>query len=510
MIVVGQIRKGAYFDSVTLMRVGKELAGRKGVADAAMVMGTKSNKAILNSSGLLAARFKDAGDTDLLVAVKADTQAAADAALAVVDGLLKQALKKTSVSSEVHPTSLDGALRVMPDANLALISVAGRYAGDEAMRALENGLHVMLFSDNVPLEKEIELKKFAQKSGLLVMGPDCGTAIINGIPLAFANVVNRGNIGIVAAAGTGLQEVSCIISNEGAGVSQAIGTGGRDVKKEVGGIMFLESLKALAKDQTTRVILLVSKPPHSEVLRRITKLVKTIRKPVVTLFIGAGTRGGGPSTLEEAALTAVAVAGGKKPEDVTKKLAARDAELRQIAAREAAKRKRGQKYVRGLFSGGTFCAEAQILFSRMISGVYSNAPAGKAKHLKNSLNSQKNTVIDLGEDEFTVGRPHPMIDYTLRNRRILDEAQDPATAVILLDVVLGYGSHPDPAAELSGVIRQARKKVAVVCSITGTDKDPQNRSRVEVALRKAGAIVMPSNAAACQLAGGIIQLLGRR
>ena len=510
MIVAGQIRKGAYFDSVTLMRVGKEMAGLRGVADAAVVMGTKSNKAILSSGGLFATKFKDAGDTDLLIAVKAETQTAAEAALAAVDGLLKQTVKKTGTSGELRPTSLEGALDVMPDANLALISVAGRYAGDEAMRALENGLHVMLFSDNVPLEKEIKLKKFAQKKGLLVMGPDCGTAIINGVPLAFANAVNRGNIGVVAAAGTGLQEVSCIISNEGAGISQAIGTGGRDVKKEVGGIMFIEGLKALAKDKDTRVILLVSKPPHPEVLNRITRLIKTIRKPVVTMLIGAKTKDRGPSTLEEAALMAVALAGGKKPDEVTKQLAARDAEIRRIAKREAAKRKKGQKYVRGLFSGGTFCAEAQILFGQMISEVYSNAPAGRAKQLKDSLKSQKHTVIDLGEDEFTVGRPHPMIDYSLRNRRILEEAQDPGTAVILLDVVLGYGSHPDPASELSGVIREARRKVAVVCSITGTDKDPQNRSRVEVALRKAGAIVMPSNAAACKLAGSIIQLLGRR
>ena len=254
MIVTGQIRKGAYFESVTLMRVGKEMAGLRGVADAAVVMGTKSNKAILSSGGLFATEFKDAGDTDLLIAVKAETQTAAEAALAAVDGLLKQTVKKTGTSGELRPTSLEGALDVMPDANLALISVAGRYAGDEAMRALENGLHVMLFSDNVPLEKEIKLKKFAQKKGLLVMGPDCGTAIINGVPLAFANAVNRGNIGVVAAAGTGLQEVSCIISNEGAGISQAIGTGGRDVKKEVGGIMFIEGLKALAKDKDTRVI----------------------------------------------------------------------------------------------------------------------------------------------------------------------------------------------------------------------------------------------------------------
>jgi FdrA protein len=262
--------------------------------------------------------------------------------------------------------------------------------------------------------------------------------------------------------------------------------------------MFIEALKALARDEQTKVILLVSKPPHPAVLKRITKVLRSIRKPVVTMFIGAAS-----TTLEEAALAAVALSRGKKPVEN----AARHAEIQRIAKREAGKRKKRQKYVRGLFSGGTFCAEAQILFGNMLTGVYSNSPTGKAKQLKSSLKSQRNTVIDLGEDEFTVGRPHPMIDFSLRNKRILEEATNPETAVILLDVVLGYGSNPDPAAELSGVIRQARRNVSVVCSITGTDKDPQNRGRVEAALRKAGAIVMPSNAAACKLSGSIIQCL---
>jgi succinyl-CoA synthetase alpha subunit len=509
MTVAGQIKKGAYFDSVTLMRVGKELATLPGVVDAAVVMGTRSNQAILAASGLLISQFKQAGDTDLLIAVKARTNKSAQDALAAVDALLGKATRKPVTGSEVRPASLEGALKVLPEANLAMISVAGRYAGDLARSALESGLHVMLFSDNVPLEQEIALKQFARKRGLLVMGPDCGTAIINGVPLAFANAVSRGSIGIVAAAGTGLQEVSCIISNEGAGVSQAIGTGGRDVKREVGGIMFIEALKALAQDEQTRVILLVSKPPHPQVLKRIEQVIKAIRKPVVTLFIGAGINGGGPATLEEAALQAVALAQSQDLDAAAQRLAARDQDLTKLAAREASRRKRGQKYVRGLFSGGTFCAEAQIIFKATLADLYSNVPVRGVKQLRNSLVSQKHTLIDLGEDEFTVGRPHPMIDYSLRNRRILEEAADPGTAVILLDVVLGYGAHPDPAAELAPVLRKAARKVAVVCSITGTDQDPQNRSRVERAVRKAGAIVMPSNAAACKLAGRIIQCLGQ-
>jgi succinyl-CoA synthetase alpha subunit len=434
---------------------------------------------------------------------------AARSALAAVDALLGRATRKSVSGSEVRAVSLDGALKVLPGANLALISVTGRYAGDLARRALESGLHVMLFSDNVPLEQEIALKQFARKRGLLLMGPDCGTAIVNGIPLAFANAVNRGNIGIVAAAGTGLQEVSCIISNEGAGISQAIGTGGRDVKQEVGGIMFIEALKALAKDDQTRVLLLVSKPPDPSVLRRIEKVLGSVRKPVVTLFIGAATGDRGPATLEEAALQAVALARGQRPDVTAQRLAARAKDLDRLAQRAAARSKRGQQYVRGLFSGGTFCAEAQIIFKDMLGDVYSNVPVHGAKQLRDSLVSQQHTVVDLGEDEFTVGRPHPMIDYSLRNRRILEEAADPGTAVILLDVVLGYGAHPDPATELAPVIRKAARKVGVVCSITGTDRDPQNRSRVERALRHAGAIVMPSNAAACKLAGLIARCLRR-
>ncbi|MBZ5552084.1 MAG: acyl-CoA synthetase FdrA [Acidobacteriia bacterium] len=510
MIVVGQIRKGAYFDSITLMRCGKEITALPGISDAAVVMGTKSNKAILDSSGLLTSEFTGAGDTDLLIAIKAASEKTAEMGLAAVDGLLKRAVQKTGSSSESHAVSLERALELLPGANLALISVAGRYAADEAMRALEHGLHVMIFSDNVPLEEEVKLKKYALKKGLLVMGPDCGTAIVNGVPLAFANVVNRGDIGIVAAAGTGLQEVSCIVSTAGAGVSQAIGTGGREVKKEVGGIMFVEAIKALARDPNTRVILLISKPPDKEVLATINRAIKGIRKPVITLLIGARTEDGGPSTLEEAALTAVAASRGENTDSLKKQLQARDEKILKTARGEAVKRVKNQKYVRGLFSGGTFCAEAQVLFSDMISDVYSNAPAGASKPLKNALKSQKNSVIDLGEDEFTVGRPHPMIDYSLRNRRILQEAADPETAVILLDVVLGHGSHPDPAAELSPIIREVSKKVAVVCSVTGTDQDPQNRSEVEKRLKKAGAIIMPTNAAACKLAGSIIQYRGKK
>ena len=507
MFLAGQVRKGFYFDSVTLMQCGKALAALAGVVDAAVVMGTTSNRTILEASGLMLPEFDATGDADLLVAVMAETQAAADAALGSVDSILAAAGKRGS-DDELRVGSLEGALKVLPGANLALISVAGRYAGDVAMSALEQNLHVMLFSDNVPLETEIALKRLASDKKLLMMGPDCGTAIINGVPLAFANVVNRGNIGIVAAAGTGLQEVSTLIANAGGGISQAIGTGSRDVKKAVGGIMFLAGLNALAEDEQTRVIVLVSKPPDPEVLATINAARQAVKKPVIAMFVGAAERGG-PRTLEAAALMAVAAAGGQQVSAVCASLAAKDQQLRAEAQKAAAKRASGQKYLRGLFSGGTFCLETQaiLLDLKLSGGIYSNTPMTGVARLKDSLRSERHTVIDLGEDEFTVGRPHPMIDFTLRNRRIQEEAVDPETAVILMDVILGFGSHPDPAGELAPMIEQASRKVMVVCSVTGTDQDPQVRGAVKARLEEAGAVVMPSNAAAAKLAAYTVQCL---
>lgn len=507
MIVRGKIKKGSYYDSITLMRVGKAVAALDGVQDAAVVMGTQTNKGILGASGLYLSDFDASGDTDLLIAIKAEAEAAVEKAMAEVEKELKEATKIKSTGGEAaRPSSLEGALEILPGANLAIISVAGRYAGDVAQEALERGLHVMLFSDNVSLDTEVALKKYGRDHGLLVMGPDCGTAIINGAPLAFANIVPRGPIGVVAAAGTGLQEVTCLIANEGGGISQALGTGGRDVKKDVGGIMFIEGIKALAADEKTKAILLVSKPPHPDVLAAIEAVVAGIKKPVVSMFLGDETSTG-PHTLEEAALTVLARAKGESYDDARRKVESRDLEMKK-AAKKLAERLKGRKYVRGLFSGGTFCAEAQVIFRKLgLKDVFSNAPTAGAAKLKDSLKSEGHAMVDYGEDEFTVGRPHPMIDFSLRNKRIQAEAADPRTAVILLDVVLGFGAHMDPASELAPVVREAAKKVAVVCSVTGTEADPQHRRQVIEALEEAGAIVLPSNAAACYMAGFIVSNL---
>ncbi|MBI4677806.1 MAG: acyl-CoA synthetase FdrA [Elusimicrobia bacterium] len=520
MVIKAVLSKGRYYDSVTLMAVARQLSSTAGVADAAVVMGTDSNKAILKASGLLAGPFAQACDTDLLIAVKASSSALACAAIAKAEELLKAARKKDAGGKAERCRSLGAALDSLPGANLAVISVAGKYAADEAMRCLEKGLHVMIFSDNVPLEREIELKRFAAKKGLMVMGPDCGTAIINGAPLAFANVVRRGDIGVVSAAGTGLQEVSCVISNEGAGVSQAIGTGGRDVKKEVGGVMFVEALRVLLHDAATKVVLLVAKPPHESVLKKIGAEAKRAKKPVVAAFMGADPADvaklgvAAAVTLEEAALLAVGLSRGENPDAVRARLAQRQAALMALAEREARRFAKGQRWLRGLFSGGTFCAETQVIFRRVGSEAYSNAPVSPFKPLKDSWKSLGHSFIDLGEDEFTQGRPHPMIDYSVRNKRIMEEAHDPGAAVVQLDVVLGHGSNPSPAQDLApaikagvAVAKKAGRHLAVVATVTGTDLDPQNKAGVEAALRAAGVMLQPSNAAASILSSEIIKRL---
>jgi FdrA protein len=514
MIIKGQVKKGEYFDSVSLMMASKKLGGLPGILDSAIVMGTSENKAILSASGMMLNPFNAASDTDLLMAVKADSENHAIQALKDAETILSVAHKRDGAESTKDPCSFKAALGVLPQANLALISVAGRYAGVLAQQALQRDLNVMIFSDNVPLEQEISLKQFALERGLIVMGPDCGTAIINGVPLAFANVVSRGNIGIVAAAGTGLQEVSCLISHAGAGISQAIGTGGRDVKKAVGGLMLIEGLQRLGKDPDTEIIVLISKPPDAEVFEKIGKRVASIQKPVVAVFLGSDEEsirqyGMIPATtLADAARISVVLSRGEAYHcESFPPLAPLDAMAKVIKD----KRSRQQKYIRGLFSGGTFCYEAQILLQDLADGIYSNAPIGKSRPLEDSLKSRKHTLIDLGADEFTVGRLHPMIDYTLRNKRILEEAANPETAIILLDIVLGFGSHPDPLSEIRPPILQAQqlareqnRHLSVICSVTGTDSDPQNRSQVVAGLSQCGVIVAESNAAACLLARDII------
>lgn len=514
MVIKGIINKGKYFDSITLMTAAKKLRELDGIFDSAVIMGTAENKAILKSSGLYISDFELSVGTDMLIAVKADSESIAEKAISNVGKILDDLKKAGDTGMEFSPKSIQKAFTHLPDANLALISVAGKYAGGEAMKALKLGLNVMLFSDNVPLETEIELKRFALEKGLLLMGPDCGTAIINGVPLAFANVVPSGKIGIVAASGTGLQETSCLIARWGEGISQAIGTGSRDVGKDVGGLMFIEGIRRLANDPETEVILLVSKPPHEDVLIKIGNTLRKIKKPVVAVFLGAikeqlnhlGIHT--ESTLEEAAMAAVSLAREHKPTQAAK---SNEPHFYTLVENEMGKLNQKQKYIRGLFSGGTFCIEAQVLLKDKIKDIYSNSPIASVSKLSDPLKSEKHTLIDMGADEFTVGRPHPMIDYSLRNKRIIQEACDERVAIILMDIVLGYGSNPNALSEILPAIqevkaRASKKKrgLSIICSVTGTDEDPQNRSVVVEGLRAGDVIVMESNAAACRLASLIV------
>jgi len=512
------IKKGAYFDSVSLMQVAKKLNSVPGVLDSAVVMATKENKGIIKASGLLTPEILKAGDSDLAIAVSAKTPAAAEAAFKAADELLNKKPAQPSGGTDRKAAGLDDAFKSLEGANLAVISVAGRFAGALAADCLEKGLNVMLFSDNIPVETEVALKKAAVKKGLLVMGPDCGTAIINGAPIAFANSVRRGNIGVVAAAGTGLQEVTTLISNEGAGISQAIGTGGRDVKLEVGALTFIQALRLLAADPGTGVILLVSKPPHPAILKKITAEIKKIAKPVVAVFLGGEIKEKlkenfyPAKTLEEAAYKAACLGRGWAIAKAREMIY--DMNLKSLAlAKKEALRKKKTSCLRGLFTGGTFVSEAQVILPEMLGAVLSNAPLDKKNKLKNSMQLSGHAVIDLGEDEFTVGRPHPMIDFSLRNKLIVSEAKRPEVSVLLLDLVLGYGANLNPLEDIMPSLVEAfiqNKELSIVASVTGTETDPQARFKVVKALEAAGVLVMPSNAGACRLAGEIIRMAAKR
>ncbi len=515
MVAKGVIKKGEYFDSVTLMLVARDASKIEGVVDAAIVMGTVQNKSILEMSEMLLDEFKNTSDNDLIIAVKAEDEAAAASGLQKTEELLEKSRQKTTDSSEYMPKSIESAFKVLPGANMVIISVAGKYAAEEAMKALEHDMHVMIFSDNVPKDKTLEVKKLGREKGLLVMGPDCGTAIINGAPLGFANVVNRGDIGIVSAAGTGLQEVSSIISNEGGGISQGIGTGGIDIKIDFGGLSFLTGLEALIADPQTKIITLISKPPHPEVLARIGEVLKTNKKPVVAAFLGADPAlvksiGAIPAvSLEEAALLSVSLSKGVPMEQFNKEIEESENKLKELAKDLARKLQPEQKYLRGLFQGGTLAYETQVILKDMIGDINSNVPLDPKLKLADSWRSVGHTVVDLGEDEFTVGRPHPQIDFSLRNKRILEEARDKSVAIIYLDVVIGHGTNLNPGEELAPVISQATKasNALMIVNVTGTDRDPQNKSKIVKMYKDAGAVVLERNASASRLAGYVLQNL---
>jgi FdrA protein len=505
--------KNSYFDSAFLMLTSKALRQIPGIKDAAMVMATEANLEILREIGLLDSEIGVITPNDLIIAVKGESQGVLEQALKTAEDLLHKRKTVIEEGEGYHPVSLDRALKILPEANLVIISVPGMYASREARKALMRGLHVMLFSDHVPLEEEVGLKKLAREKGLLMMGPDCGTAIVNGKPLCFANVVRRGNIGVAAASGSGLQELVCLIHDLGGGISQAIGTGGRDLQKEVGGMMMLTGVEALASDPATKVIAVLSKPPAREVAEKILLQLKHTGKPCVVHFIGEETKPASgdlwfSGDLEEAAAMAVALSRGQHYERHGISMAGMEQAVQQEIERMAGT----QKYLRGLYAGGTLADEAMIIFERQGIAVYSNIQTNPDRILHDPNTSCKHTVIDLGDDRFTMGRPHPMIDPSIRAARIEKEMEDPEVAVMLLDFVLGYGSHEDPCGSILGTLKRAKDRakdrggnLVVVASITGTKEDYQNKEDQKKKLESIGCLVMDSNTRAALLALQIIR-----
>ena len=515
MTIHTSIMKNAYYDSVTLMLLSRQLQELAGVEDVLVGMGTELNLDLARDLGLATGEFDTLTPNDLFIAAKIDE---AQISMKAVEDAFNAYLNKSAESDsdeDYQPPSLSSAIQALPGANMVLVSVPGQYAAAEVEDALDAGLNVMLFSDNVPVEDELRLKQKAVEKGLLMMGPDCGTAIINGIPLCFANAVRRGKIGVVGASGTGTQEVTVQIHKLGEGLSQVIGTGGRDLKEQIGGLMMIQGFESLIDDPETELIVLISKPPDPSVAEKIYQIAKSSPKPVVIDFIGGDraaieAAGAIPCiSLEDAAQKAVKVLRGQEYEDFTG-FSLPEEQIEQIVEKEAAKLKSDQTELRALFTGGTLADEAMKLLGDHYD-IYSNIPLSPEMAIENLPEGRGHICLDLGEDEFTRGRPHPMIDPQTRTE-FFESHVDEKTAVILVDVVLGFGSYKDPAGAVADSVREIRQRlsnqgrdVVVIASVCGTDRDSQDLNKSIATLEAAGIIVLPSNAQAVRLTDKVMQ-----
>lgn len=510
------IRKNTYFDSVTLMSLSEEMKKTDGVVNVMVTMATGMNQELLKKEKLAGEELQDCTENDLVIAAKVEDSIEEEELIARIDEKLKGDKASGEKAEEVYAT-IKQAKAAEEAANMAVISVPGEHAAREARIALEQGMNVMLFSDNVSIEEERSLKELAHEKELLVMGPDCGTAVINGVGLCFANKVAEGNIGIVGASGTGMQEVMALLDRYGCGISNAIGVGGRDVKDAIGGIMMLDGIRMLETDAKTEVIVIVSKVPDSGVQQKLAEVIRQeITKPVVIYYTVAASRlqslramssGEGEaskvvyaSSLLDAALKACELSVGAKPQaDI-------QSQRRFVGFAP------GQKYLRGLYCGGTLCAESFYYVKQRTEEVFSNVTREQAHLLADVFRSSKHTLLDLGDDFFTTGRAHPMIDPTIRLSRILEECEDPECAVILLDFEIGYGSNDDPVGATLDTIQEGMKLAAsqgrcvkFVAYVLGTQGDAQNKRRQEQLLADCGCIVAQSNYEAVKM---VCELLG--
>lgn len=482
-----EVRQGAYHDSVTLLQVSRDVTALDGVDEAVVAMGTELNLSILADLGFGGDGIGNATPNDLIVAIRATDDDTVKAALAAVERLLTDSSGSGGGGGDftAPPPRTIGQAARSAELDLALISVPGEHAFVEAMDALRAGLHVMLFSDNVPLDQEIALKAEGGRRDLLVMGPDCGTAIVGGVGFGFANVVRPGPVGMVAASGTGAQQLCCLLDEAGVGLRHVLGVGGRDLSADVGGASTLQALAALDADPAIELIVVVSKPPDPDVAARIREAAEVADTPVVLGFVGRGERD----------LTAVA-------EDAAQQAGSPLAEHRRWEPDDPPSPIAGE--LRGLFSGGTLCDEAMVIAADALGAIRSNIPLEPDWAL-NDTAVDGHMMIDFGEDDMTQGRPHPMIDHSLRVAQLEREAQRPGSNVVLLDVVLGHGADDDPSAALAPAISDARAaaaarddRLAVVVSLCGTRDDPQDRDRQATAFADAGAVVHLSNAQAAR------------
>jgi FdrA protein len=490
-----EVLVSCYQDSVVLMRISAQVRKEPGVREVALFMGTPANQALLRQAGLASAEGDQAGPNDLIVTVKAGSGQQAAAAIGRVRALLAETRQVSEAGSGFRPRSLESALKAMPDANLVSLSIPGAYVRNEAMAALRRNLNLFIFSDNVPVEDEIAIKREAVRRGLFCMGPDQGTAYLGGVGLGFANVARRGRIGCVSASGTGLQTVVARLDALGEGLSHGIGVGGRDLSEAVGGTMTLFALDALAADPATQAVILISKPPHASVLPRLESKLAAIGKPVVVCCVGAGPRIDGATvwveTLDQAADAALTRLGAARWDPRT------FSDVAAVRAQLAAIRSGGSlesRQVLGLYTGGTLAYETSNLFARAFGPGHPHA------------------VLDLGDDQYTVGRPHPMIDPAVRSDKIVEAAGNPRVGVLLLDLVLGKGSHDNPAEPLAAAVNEARRiaqqegrRIAFLASVIGTAGDPQGLTAQIQQLRDAGIAVLATNADAARCAALLVQ-----
>lgn len=481
------IKENTYQDSIVLMLLSNKLSAMDGVNKVSIMMGTPANKDIFRSSGFDTPKLDEAKPNDIVIMIDTDDESMVDEVNQQVEDELKGKGEDDKAEAQQEVSSWNQALDKANHPNLALISIPGQYAAMEAETALKHNLHVFMFSDNVPKEDEVRLKKLAHDKGLLLMGPDCGTGIIHSLPLAFTNIVNKGDIGIVGASGTGIQEVTTIIDREGEGVTNAIGTGGRDLSTEVGAITMMDSIKALNQDPKVKVITVISKPPAKEVEERVLNLLRNIEKPIVTLFLGHKPEYTEANiyhayTLEEAARVSVQLARDEKPNFKP--------EVQEIHTA----RKENQEGIKGYYSGGTLASEAAMLVKDAFCGLEEVTPEGFTYKAGN------HEIIDLGDDMYTQGRPHPMIDPGKRIEKLEEAASDDTTAVIMLDNVIGYGSHDDMASQLAPaierIISEAKadgREIAVLATVVGTEHDPQDYQQQIQTLEAAGAQIFDTN-----------------